>query len=189
MKARRPIIGVTMGDPAGIGPEIALKAATFREVYQHCRPLVIGDYGVMEQARGFAGAPVPSATGSTPEAQHANPPPPHGPAIAPLQDIALGTTTWLGVSGAGDAPQQAWPAPIGGTAGAGLVPVGLWSSTDAGNDWQQLATDLPVFASNYYAQATGAAYVGREPVVVGTVDGRLMVWVGAPAAGAPAGTG
>ncbi len=58
MKARRPIIGVTMGDPAGIGPEIALKAATFREVYQHCRPLVIGDYGVMEQARGFAGAPV-----------------------------------------------------------------------------------------------------------------------------------
>ncbi len=140
-------------------------------------------------AAGFAGAPVPSATGSTPEAQHANPPPPHGPAIAPLQDIALGTTTWLGVSGAGDAPQQAWPAPIGGTAGAGLVPVGLWSSTDAGNDWQQLATDLPVFASNYYAQATGAAYVGREPVVVGTVDGRLMVWVGAPAAGAPAGTG
>ena len=42
--SKRPIIGITMGDPASIGPEIILKAlATHRPFYDHCRPLVIGD--------------------------------------------------------------------------------------------------------------------------------------------------
>jgi 4-hydroxythreonine-4-phosphate dehydrogenase len=52
---KRPIIAVTMGDPAGIGPEIILKAIADKEVMAACRPLVIGDRGVLEQARNFAG--------------------------------------------------------------------------------------------------------------------------------------
>ncbi|MGI5837079.1 MAG: PdxA family dehydrogenase [Chloroflexota bacterium] len=53
-----PIVAVNMGDPTGIGPEIVVKAAAVEEVYQHARPLVIGDFRVMEQAKGFAGVQV-----------------------------------------------------------------------------------------------------------------------------------
>jgi 4-hydroxythreonine-4-phosphate dehydrogenase len=45
-----PIIGISMGDPAGIGPEIASKALAKSEMYAKCRPLVVGDATVMEQA-------------------------------------------------------------------------------------------------------------------------------------------
>src|SRR3954452_20574474 len=38
-----PIIALTMGDPAGIGPEIIMKALASPEVRAMCRPLVIGD--------------------------------------------------------------------------------------------------------------------------------------------------
>jgi 4-phospho-D-threonate 3-dehydrogenase / 4-phospho-D-erythronate 3-dehydrogenase len=51
----RPIIGISMGDPAGIGPEIIARAMARPEVHERCRPLVIGDAGVMRQACGFAG--------------------------------------------------------------------------------------------------------------------------------------
>lgn len=56
---KRPLVAVTMGDPAGIGPEIILKALTDETVMAACRPLVIGNRGVLEQARrvsGFQGA-------------------------------------------------------------------------------------------------------------------------------------
>jgi 4-hydroxythreonine-4-phosphate dehydrogenase len=56
---QRPLIAVTMGDPAGIGPEIILKALTDETVMAASRPLVIGDRGVLEQVRrisGFQGA-------------------------------------------------------------------------------------------------------------------------------------
>jgi len=44
----RPAIAVTIGDPAGIGPEIALKAALDPRVGEICRPLLFGDRGVLE---------------------------------------------------------------------------------------------------------------------------------------------
>ncbi|NVL89408.1 MAG: 4-hydroxythreonine-4-phosphate dehydrogenase PdxA [Desulfobacterales bacterium] len=49
MKAttKRPIIGITMGDPVGIGPEIILKALAERSLYETCCPLVLGDVAVM----------------------------------------------------------------------------------------------------------------------------------------------
>jgi 4-hydroxythreonine-4-phosphate dehydrogenase len=50
----KPIIGITMGDPAGIGPEIVVKALSHKEVYQACVPVVIGDKGVMTRALGIA---------------------------------------------------------------------------------------------------------------------------------------
>lgn len=39
----RPRIGLTIGDPAGIGPEVSLKAAVAPEVLQCCLPVLIGD--------------------------------------------------------------------------------------------------------------------------------------------------
>jgi 4-hydroxythreonine-4-phosphate dehydrogenase len=43
----RPIIGITMGDPVGIGPEIILKALCQKSLYETCCPLVLGDVQVL----------------------------------------------------------------------------------------------------------------------------------------------
>src|SRR5437588_11798990 len=40
---RRPRIAVTMGDPAGSGPEVVLKAVAEREVLEACAPVIVGD--------------------------------------------------------------------------------------------------------------------------------------------------
>jgi 4-hydroxythreonine-4-phosphate dehydrogenase len=40
---QKPIIGITMGDPASIGPEIAVKALLNEKVHAICRPLLVGD--------------------------------------------------------------------------------------------------------------------------------------------------
>lgn len=39
----KPIIGIPLGDPAGVGPEIVVKALTNKEIYDICRPVVIGE--------------------------------------------------------------------------------------------------------------------------------------------------
>lgn len=46
----RPLVAVTMGDPAGIGPEIVVKALAERSAREAVRPLVIGDARVLEEA-------------------------------------------------------------------------------------------------------------------------------------------
>ena len=50
MKDKLPLIGITMGDPTGIGPEIAAKTLKRLEIYQICRPLIVGDAKVMQEA-------------------------------------------------------------------------------------------------------------------------------------------
>jgi len=45
---KRPIIGITMGDPAGIGPEIVVKALDNKNIYDSVRPLVIGTADYLE---------------------------------------------------------------------------------------------------------------------------------------------
>ena len=45
----KPILGITMGDPAGIGPEVIAKALSMPAVHRLCRPIVIGSLPVMEQ--------------------------------------------------------------------------------------------------------------------------------------------
>ena len=42
-----PILGLTMGDPCGIGPEVLVKALNCPEVYRVCRPFVIGHPGIL----------------------------------------------------------------------------------------------------------------------------------------------
>ncbi|MDH5440082.1 MAG: 4-hydroxythreonine-4-phosphate dehydrogenase PdxA [Candidatus Bathyarchaeota archaeon] len=50
----RPIIGVTMGDAAGVGPEIIAKTLSLEDIYRICRPVVIGDARAMQQAEKIA---------------------------------------------------------------------------------------------------------------------------------------
>ena len=45
-----PKIGITMGDPTGIGPEIIVKALCVEELFQACRPIIFGDRKVLLRA-------------------------------------------------------------------------------------------------------------------------------------------
>lgn len=57
MTAQLPIVAITMGDPAGNGPEITVKALADVTLYDRCRPIVVGDAKMIEQAKGFVGMP------------------------------------------------------------------------------------------------------------------------------------
>ena len=48
MDDRKPIIGITAGDPAGIGPEVVIKALIDPSIHSVCRPVVIGDRANLE---------------------------------------------------------------------------------------------------------------------------------------------
>lgn len=51
----RPVVGISMGDPAGIGPEIVVKALKEKKLYDICKPLVIGDIRVLEKIEAVVG--------------------------------------------------------------------------------------------------------------------------------------
>jgi 4-hydroxythreonine-4-phosphate dehydrogenase len=53
-----PRIGITMGDPAGVGPEVVLKALKHLDVYAFCRPVVIGDRAHLEKVGRIVGVSV-----------------------------------------------------------------------------------------------------------------------------------
>ncbi len=52
----KPRIAITMGDAAGVGPEIVMKALAHRDVYGDCRPFVVGDALRLAEAGHIAGA-------------------------------------------------------------------------------------------------------------------------------------
>ena len=60
--ARLPRVGITSGDPAGIGPEIALKAAADAEVTALCQPVLYGPSSA-EDLRKFLTGQVTAAAG------------------------------------------------------------------------------------------------------------------------------
>jgi|SRR5699024_9055877 len=47
---KKPIIGITMGDAAGIGPEIIIKALQNKKIYEQSHPIVIGDAEILRRA-------------------------------------------------------------------------------------------------------------------------------------------
>ncbi len=49
----RPLLGITIGDPAGAGPEICIKALNKKEVSDMCRPILYGDEKVLRRAMGI----------------------------------------------------------------------------------------------------------------------------------------
>ena len=49
VKRAKPTLAITMGDPAGIGPEVIAKALAMPHVHRLCRPIVIGSLPVMEE--------------------------------------------------------------------------------------------------------------------------------------------
>ncbi|MCW5981015.1 MAG: 4-hydroxythreonine-4-phosphate dehydrogenase PdxA [Bryobacteraceae bacterium] len=54
-----PLVGVTMGDPAGIGPELCLRVLREPAVLTECTPIVFGDAGVLGRVADACGLPPP----------------------------------------------------------------------------------------------------------------------------------
>ena len=52
----KPYIAITMGDPAGVGPEVTAKALMESQVYDRCRPFVVGSAAAMDEALSLVGA-------------------------------------------------------------------------------------------------------------------------------------
>ena len=53
----RPLLALTMGDPAGIGPEVVVRALRHAAVSEHCRPLIVGDRRILARAQQWIGPP------------------------------------------------------------------------------------------------------------------------------------
>jgi 4-hydroxythreonine-4-phosphate dehydrogenase len=51
----RPLLAITMGDPAGTGPEILTRSLTEGDIREACRPVVIGDAATVKEALAITG--------------------------------------------------------------------------------------------------------------------------------------
>ena len=68
----RPVIAITMGDPAGVGPEIVMKALALGEVHDMCRPIVIGDAARLALAAEICGITTSIRVVTDPESTSSN---------------------------------------------------------------------------------------------------------------------
>jgi 4-phospho-D-threonate 3-dehydrogenase / 4-phospho-D-erythronate 3-dehydrogenase len=57
---RKPVIGITMGDPAGVGPELCLRMLRSPDVLARCIPVVFGSYPLLARVAESAGLEEPS---------------------------------------------------------------------------------------------------------------------------------
>lgn len=72
MSGELPVVAVTMGDPAGIGPEIVTRALAEPEIAVICRPLVIGDARRLRDAARRCGVTIDvRAVGDAASAEYA----------------------------------------------------------------------------------------------------------------------
>jgi 4-hydroxythreonine-4-phosphate dehydrogenase len=56
MRDSKPLLAITLGDPAGIGPEVIVRAWSEPQVHHWCRPLVIGHPEVLRRAVQLVGS-------------------------------------------------------------------------------------------------------------------------------------
>lgn len=73
MKNHRPVIGITLGDPVGIGPEIIIKAFSCPSFFETYCPLVLGDTGILSAACHMLGASLDIHSIDTPSAGRYSP--------------------------------------------------------------------------------------------------------------------
>ena len=67
---RRPRIAITMGDPAGVGPELCLKLLNEPAITQICTPLIFGDAAVLAACAEKLGIPCPAMVISAKESDY-----------------------------------------------------------------------------------------------------------------------
>ena len=56
---KKPVVAVTIGDPAGIGPEITVATLMDKGVYDECKPFLIGSVPIIERAMKIQGCDFP----------------------------------------------------------------------------------------------------------------------------------
>ena len=100
-----PILAITMGDGAGIGPEIVVKALSRPEVRNLCRPLVIGDTMALDRSLRF----VPGSVR------------PRVVPVTTLSDVDWHDETAIPVLQPGDALAGVIPGELSAAAGRGAV--------------------------------------------------------------------
>ena len=83
-----PRIAVTMGDPAGVGPEICLDLLNDAEMAQLCTPIVFGDLAVLQQCAEKTGKPLVAPTVTLDDLRTTT-----GPAVLDLQRMDLAQLT------------------------------------------------------------------------------------------------
>ncbi len=97
----KPLIALTMGDPAGVGPELILRVLADPEVASLCRLAVFGDAGVLDRAAQVVGLPVATGLRLSPQ-EFLNTPaaalPAEGPIVIDHQQIDLQDFQVAGVS-------------------------------------------------------------------------------------------
>jgi 4-hydroxythreonine-4-phosphate dehydrogenase len=87
----RPIVGITMGDPVGIGPELICMALCNQAVYDLAKPLVLGDVQVLEAAKQINRAPDIIATVNAPAAGAYKP---GCMDVLPVSNLRSGPLSW-----------------------------------------------------------------------------------------------
>lgn len=80
---KRPVLAITMGDAAGIGAEIIIKALENEEIYNLCVPVVVGDYEAMADAATFTSSSMDIKRILSPEEAEGK------PGIVEMIDLAL----------------------------------------------------------------------------------------------------
>lgn len=58
MMERKPVLGILLGDGAGVGPEIVAKLTVNRFFDDYCRPVLIGDRRILDRALGIIGGKI-----------------------------------------------------------------------------------------------------------------------------------
>jgi 4-phospho-D-threonate 3-dehydrogenase / 4-phospho-D-erythronate 3-dehydrogenase len=121
----KPVIAVTAGDPFGVGPEVALKAACHAAVLEVCRPVVIGDRNhLLSVAKALPGG-IGSDPGAWPEVSKS----PVGWGSKQGDDILIGSwPSGPALHDMGDRPEPPpvpGPSPSGGRSSAMYVKQGV----------------------------------------------------------------
>src|SRR5690554_3489637 len=68
--ATRPTVAVTMGDPAGVGPEIIVKTLAHSPVAEDCQPILFGNLDVLRTTADSLGLDVAFSEVSAPEERY-----------------------------------------------------------------------------------------------------------------------
>ncbi len=82
MSRERACLAITIGDPAGIGPEIVVKALARHELVEWARPVVVGDIAVLRAAAEITGSDLVLRSVSTIQE------PSEDPAVVDVIDLA-----------------------------------------------------------------------------------------------------
>ena len=151
-----PLIGVTMGDPAGIGPEVVLKAALAAP--RTCRLVVLGDLATLTEAAVRLGSPLILVSWQ-----------PGDPYPAESNVLPVLVLSQLAV----DERQPGRPTPAGGEASYAYVGTGTRLALD--NTLQGLVT-APISKAMWHA--AGHTYPGHTELLAaltGTAEVRMML--------------